>query len=132
MTTYTAPTALTALADALTVPDGGFTVNIWTNHRATDGYAVSVFDVELNVDSHDVTPELLGEYLNAHAGLLTSADAYFGGWTDPHTMQSYLDVSIVVDNSEDAEKLARDHGQLAYFSLGDGESIRVTSPPYVI
>jgi hypothetical protein len=117
--------AVTALADALTVPDGGFTVSLSDGRRPRMGYAVSIFP-DRQVKIHGTaSPADLIAYTDDHADLLGQRGALFGGWRDRDTGTVYLDVSVWQPHRQTAERLARQHGQLAYFDLLAGRSVMV-------
>lgn len=117
--------AYTALADALTVPDGGFTVSLPDGRQPRMGYVVSIFpDRQVKIDG-TATAANLTAYANDHADLLRQPGALFGGWRHPETGTTYLDVSVWQAHRQTAERLARLHGQLAYFDLLAGRSVMV-------
>lgn len=123
MTTAIAPPLLTALADALTVPDGGFTVDLRTGEHVTDGYAVSVHPECERVLTDSVSTDDLRQYLADHAATLELPSRVLGGWRDPVTGSAFLDVSIVLGEQRQALSVAREHDQLAIFDIARGESI---------
>jgi hypothetical protein len=51
-----------------------------------------------------------------------------GGWLDEETGLVYLDLSVVVDGAEEAEQLARQHNQEAYYDLERGQTVVVKKP----
>jgi hypothetical protein len=132
-TTATA-VSFTALADALTVPDGGFSVNVRTGEAVSEGFAVSLWPGR-EKRTHDVTPESLAEYVAMNEDLLTGSSVQvrdmvlttertvFGGWREPVTDAIYLDVSVVVSKLDTALHLAKRFGQLAVFDFAAGVSV---------
>jgi len=56
---------------------------------------------------------------------MKNGKAHFGGWYDTEASKIYLDMSTIVDNVADAEKLSRQYKQEAYFNLETFETIRV-------
>ncbi len=117
--------AIQALADALSVPDGGFTIDVVTGHRPRTGYMVSIFLERELILSNPVEAMDLIEYVTDHGDLLDEAGSYFGGWQDPATGRVHLDISVRVSTPERAARLANAHQQLAYFDLVVGQSIAV-------
>lgn len=115
--------AMIALADALTVPDGGFTVNLITGDRPGWGWVVSLADRELILDTASAAD--LAAYANDHADVLGNYWAMFGGWRNPRTNKIHLDVSVRVASRALAERLARQHHQLAIFNIDLGRSFRI-------
>jgi hypothetical protein len=119
----TTTAAVTALADALTVADGGFTVSLPDGHRPTDGYVLSIYpDREVKFHGTPRAADLVA-YANDHADILRQRGAYFGGWHDPATHAVYLDVCVWVPDRATAERLARAAGQLAYFDVTAARSV---------
>lgn len=113
------------LADALTVPDGGFTVDPVTGRDVTGGYAVSVHpDCERVIDTAPGSGEL-AKYVIDHAPILSQRGRRFGGWHDPDTGLVHLDVSVVVESLNEALELARANDQLAVFDFAALESLPV-------
>jgi hypothetical protein len=116
--------ALQALTDGLTVPDGGFTVDLVTGYRPSHGYAVSIFPAAERVLSGPVTCQDLIEYVTDHRDGLIHPGNLFGGWHDPRTGRIYLDASAWVATADQAERLGQAHHQHAYFDLVRGRSVR--------
>lgn len=115
--------AVTALADALTVPDGGFTVSLPDGHRPTNGYVLSIYpDREVKIHGTPRPTDLV-TYANDHADILRQRGAYLGGWHDPRTHDVYLDVCVWVPDRATADALARRAAQLAYFDVSAGRSV---------
>jgi hypothetical protein len=104
-------------------PDGGFTVDPRTGEGVYGGYAVAI-----HPDCCAVLAELtLGdvlEFLLRRADTLALPGRVLGGWRDPADGRIYLDVSILVEDREQALELAREYDQLAVFDFSTGESIR--------
>lgn len=114
---------LSALADALSVPDGGFTVNINSGARPRTGYAVSIYpQAEVIFDGLPDADDLI-TYVTQHLPALSAGGCLFGGWHDPQTGLIYLDISARVADRSHAEHLTRCHRQLTYFDLAAAESI---------
>lgn len=114
--------SLYGLCEALSVPDGGFTVNAWTLQPVTGGYAVSVRpDLQRILGS--VREGDLLEYLLTHGEDLEKEGNAFGGWRDPADGRVYLDCTTVVDDLATALKLARENDQLAVWDFAAGQSI---------
>jgi hypothetical protein len=92
------------------------------------GYALSpypersrTFDVqELNLAS-------IAQYLIDNAEMWGSKKHYLGGWLDRATGKFYLDVSIVVQDRSEAERLTRMHKERAYFDIAKRKTVYVTS-----
>lgn len=114
---------LSALADALTVPDGGFSIVAATGENVTSGYAVSIYPERERIITGGVTGEDLADYLREHADALTLPGRVFGGWRDPASGAAFLDVSVTTRDLPTALALARSHGQLAVFDFAALTSI---------
>ena len=118
-------TVLVHLADALSVPDGGFSVTVrnWVDARA--GFAVSVAPRLEQRFPGSVVHEDIERYVSEHAAMLTRPDALLGGWRNPDTGIAHLDVSIVVPGRCQAFALARSRGQLAIWDFARQVSVPV-------
>lgn len=115
--------ALQALTDALTVPDGGFSVDVMNGRRPDYGYVVSILPEAERVLALPVTCQDVIEYVTEHYQLLRQVGHLFGGWHDPDTGLIYLDISVWVATHEQAGALGRAHSQHAYFDLDEGVSV---------
>lgn len=113
------------LADAVNVADGGFSLNARTGELVTDGFAVAVYPHAERKIGDRVRPTDVTAYAFEHAALLINGENVFGAWRDPSDGVAYFDVSRVVETREEAESLARAHGQLAYFDFRAGASVSV-------
>lgn len=119
-------TRLLSMADALTVPDGGFSVDPCTGADVRDGYAVAIHPEHERILTHPVTPGDLIEYVAHVADSLTMPGRILGGWRDPISGSVYLDVSVVTSTLAGALSLAIRHNQLAVFDLAAMASVPVT------
>lgn len=119
------PARLTALAGALSVPDGGFTVDPVTGADVTTGCAVSVDPYYERVYDRPVTGDDLAAYLTSAQRAFTLPRRVLGGWRDPESGRVHLDVSVVVETLAEALVLGRSAGQLAVFDLDAGKSVPV-------
>ena len=116
---------ISAMADALSVPDGGFSVNPVDGSDVRMGYAVAVHpDLERIFDG-PVTSNDLHDYVAHAKEALALPGRVLGGWRDPATGRVYLDVSVVVADLCEAMTLARQTAQLAIFDFSAMESIPV-------
>lgn len=116
---------LAALADALRVPDGGFTLDPATGAAIESGYVVSVHPDRERVFDRPVTGADLAAYIADMVQVLARPGRAFGGWHDPDSGRAHLDVSVVVASLADAMTLGRAAGQLAVFDLDTGQSIPI-------
>lgn len=118
---------LAAMAAALSVPDGGFTVDPDTSTDARTGYAVSIYPACERVYLRRVTADDLADYLTLTPAFfaLMRPGRVFGGWRDPDTGRIHLDVSAVLPTVDAAFDLGRRAGQLAVFDLAAGHSIPI-------
>lgn len=118
---------ITAMADALSVPDGGFSVNPQDGSDVSSGYAVSVHPEHERVFDRPVTSDDLRAYIADTANALALPGRVLGGWHDPNTGRVYLDVSVVTADLSDAVRLAQDAGQIAVFDFSAMSSIPVAA-----
>lgn len=113
------------MAMMVNVPDGGFSFNARTGELVTDGFAVAVYPhAERKIGDRVQRADVVA-YAYEHAALLITGENVFGAWRDPSDGVAYFDVSRVVATREEAESLARAHGQLAYFDFAAGTSVPV-------
>jgi len=114
---------LSTLADALTVPDGGFSVIPATGENVTSGYAVSIYPEYERIITGRVTADDLAAYVHEHAALFARPGRVFGGWRDPDSDAAFLDVSVIVRDLGDALAFAAAHDQRAVFDFAALTSI---------
>jgi hypothetical protein len=112
--------SLLALLDR---PDGGFTVDPRSGEGVYGGYAVAIHPDCCAVLAEITLGDVL-EFLLRHADTLALPGRVLGAWRDPADGRIYLDVSILVEDREQALALAREYDQLAVFDFSTGESIR--------
>lgn len=108
---------LSALVDALTVPDGGFSIIPETGDSVTSGYAVSIHPECERIITGRVLADDLADYVRKHADVLALPGRVFGGWRDPDSGAAFLDVSVTTPDLLTALEMARAHGQLAVFDF---------------
>lgn len=114
------------MADALSVPDGGFSVSSLSGRDVRSGFAVAVFpELERQLTGR-VSAADVRAYVFEHAATLVGNGLVVGGWRDPATGIAYLDVSRVVSTRAEAVALGRDAGQLAYFDFAAGRSVEIS------
>lgn len=70
-----------------------------------------------------MTDDDILDYAAEHSGLLSQDDVYLGGWLDEG--YGYLDVSINIQNLDEALALAKKNHQLAIYDVVTGESIYI-------
>lgn len=105
----------------------GFTVD---NHGnpVTSGYALSIYpEYETVIPADADRKQAILDYIDNHQAVLAQDGHCLGGWLDSETGLFYLDVSIVVHDRQQAEHLARQAGQLAFFNLDTFEGVRVAA-----
>ncbi|MDX8028812.1 hypothetical protein SK803_01255 [Lentzea sp. BCCO 10_0856] len=116
---------LASLAAALSVPDGGFTIDPATGAAVGDGYAVSVDPFYERTHDRPITARDLAAYLTTAQRALRLPRRVLGGWRDPESGRVHLDVSVVVPTLAEALELGRSAGQIAVFDLAAGKSTPV-------
>lgn len=124
-TTSTPAALVIRMADALSVPDGGFSVDPRTGGDVRTGYAVAVFPERERQIGGRVNPADVLAYVLDNADKLAGNGVVVGGWRNPDDGLAYLDISRTVGTREEAAELARDHNQLAYFDFSAGASVSV-------
>lgn len=119
---------ISSMADALSVPDGGFSVNPTDGSDVRTGYAVAVHPEHEKIYNKRVTSNDLHAYIARAKDALSLPGRVLGGWRDPVTGRVYLDVSVVTPHLFYAIKLARETAQLAIFDFSTLKSIPVAVP----
>lgn len=117
-----------AIADALSVPDGGFSVNPNDGSDVRCGYAVAVHPEHERVYERRVTSGDIHEYISQVRDALSLPGRVIGGWCDPASGRVYLDVSVVTADLSKAMALAVEAGQIAIFDFSAMASIPVLAP----
>lgn len=106
----------------------GFSYHPVSEASPTAGYALSPYPQRSKVfDVKALKVADIADYMIGNAEMWGDKNHYLGGWLDRKTGKFYLDVSIVVPTPEQAEKLTRQHKERAYFDIGKGETVFVTS-----
>lgn len=125
--TNTADAFTISLADALSVPDGGFSVRIEgrTAKHVTEGFAVAIHPDRERQIGDKVTADDIRQYVHDNRDFLLYGKHVFGGWRCPETGVAYLDVSVIVDDAEVAFRMAQMHGQAAYWDFANRKSVTV-------
>lgn len=95
-------------------PDG-FTINPITMEVPTKGYSVAVRETQNSFGEEGFQKALKYAIEN---GL------YLGGWRDVLTGDYYYDATMVVETLEEAQKLARENEQLAFYGFVEEHEIR--------
>jgi hypothetical protein len=116
---------LAALADALSVPDGGFTVDPATGAAVAESYAVSVDPYYERTHDQPVTADDLAVYLVTVQRAFALPRRILGGWRDPNSGRVHLEMSMVVPTLAETLELGRSAGQLAVVDLAARKSVPV-------
>jgi hypothetical protein len=117
---------VSGILDAIHRADGGFTYHAVTGEQPTTGFALSLHpDREAIMDDSQATVVALAQYAAKNWDLLKESGNFMGGWHNPDDGKVYLDVSTVVKTAEEADRLAREAKQIAYFDLVKGQSIKI-------
>lgn len=116
---------ISAMADALSVPDGGFSVDPSDGSDVRTGYAVAVHPEHEHVFDVRVTSNDLHEYIARAKDALMLPGRILGGWHEPDTGRVYLDISVVTADLSEAMTLARATAQIAIFDFSAMASVPV-------
>ena len=105
---------------------GGFTYQPKLKTTPTVGYAVSPFPgSEKVINYKEFTRKDVLDYLRVNRDKFADTGIHVGCWHDKETGKVYLDISRVVATREEAETLARQHGQEAYYDLSAEDTVIV-------
>lgn len=108
--------------------DGGASYNLLTGEfNPNDGYMVSIKGHELVTPYNPLGLQYdIAQYIKQKADILISGitnDKFIGAWVYDDNL--YLDVSVKLQDRADAEQLARDNEQIAFFDCNSGTSIKL-------
>ena len=110
--------------------NGGASYNLLNGQlNPTDGFMVSIADHETILKQNWMTglqyhiASYIKEKAHILCGGLTNQRYFIGAWVDNDEL--YLDVSTKVTTREEAERIARDNGQKAYYDNGKQETIYI-------
>lgn len=99
------------------IEQGGFTYQPIHDISPTDGYMVSPYsDREKVISTSILSDKDIAEYIVNNRDLLQKSDHFLGGWI--YEENCYLDISIRLKNKSDANRIARENNQIAFFDLG--------------
>lgn len=101
--------------------NGGFSYQPTARTEPKDGLMVSRPGSELIIEKKP-TVEQIRSYLAQHEAEL-SENTHIGGWFNPEDGKTYLDLSERVDSKEEAERLAIERKQEAYYDVATGETV---------
>lgn len=121
----TLPAALDAVFTAIREPDSGATINVQTGESLSRDFVVSVADFEYKVPASALTEAHFVHYLEKWAETLTLPGVYLGLWHNANDGMVYFDHSVIVTTAADAQRVARENLQLAYFDAAAGQSVDV-------
>ena len=107
------------LLQAITANGGATLTSDLKEATLKSGYMVSLEDHELKTSIELLDSSLLKEYQTIAKG----NNAYIGFWLDNDDL--YVDISINIDNINEAIKTAKANKQLAIYNCSKGETIYV-------
>jgi adenylylsulfate kinase-like enzyme len=114
------------LYSRISKPDGGFTYQPVSDSEPSSGFALSIYPSRsFAKDVKELSFDDLVSYAIRNRDLFEKSDHFLGAWHDPETGKVFLDISVVTNDVDKAEQLARQHDQIAYFDLGTGKSVTV-------
>lgn len=76
-------------------------------------------------DEQSFTRETILDYCRRKKDVLRNPRAHLGAWFDSESRKWYLDVSYVIENREEAIRLARRSKQIAIWDLANSEEVRL-------
>ena len=116
------------MVNRLSKEDGGFTIQPVSGKEVEAGskhYGVSIAGHEKVISAKDLSRETIGGYVRQNSAMWRDSEKYFGGWHQPGTGKIFLDVSVVKDTPEEAEKIGRASHQEAYFDFENMRSVPI-------
>lgn len=118
-------TLLTRLSDALSVPNGTFTVDPRTGTEPKSGYTVAVNPDAERYYTTRITREDISAYLCEHEAELARPGVYVSGWRHGDSGVAYLYLTRVTPDHAEAALRAYEGGHLVFTSLAWGRADRV-------
>lgn len=109
--------------------EGGFTYQPITNDSPKKGYALSIFpEYETVLNAMDISSTSIRSFMEKTMGVIQeNPQAHLGGWFDRDAGKIYLDVSVIVNDADEARSLCRQYNQEGFYDLEKGETIIVKS-----
>jgi len=105
------------------IEQGGFTYQPIYDIWPETGFMVSPYsEREKVIPMSAFSRRDLRKYVNQNADLLGKDDHYLGGWV--YEGNAYLDISIRSDTKEQANRIAKENNQIAFFDLSEMEEIK--------
>jgi len=115
---------LSTLVKDIQRPGGGFTVHPMNGQIPTTGFAVSVYESRgVTIPAKDLTPTVIVQFMKANREVVEQDGNYLGAWHNPENGLVYLDISRVLPSRAAAERLGREHDQLAIFDFSGGGKV---------
>jgi hypothetical protein len=96
---------------------GGFTVDPHTGKTPGRGYQVAIDGASLR----NATPEGVKKFVEKNRELLSRPDVKVGGWTDPKTGKTTIELSRRVRSKAEAERLGKKFDQKAIYDNKTGQ-----------
>lgn len=112
---------------------GGFTVSPVTNQFPQKGYVValdgfshiiSAADFFSGPSGEEAGRLIMKEYLAEHAKQFLKPHIFFGGWHDTERDLIFLDLSEVIQDLDEAIRIAKERDQIAIYDLSTGTVIQ--------
>lgn len=116
---------LTRLSDALSVPNGTFTLDPCTGTEPKCGYTVAVSPDAERYYTHRITHEDISAFLCEHESDVLRPGTLVSGWRHGDSGVVYLYLTRVVSSRTEAAHQARKHGNAVFTSLASGTAVRV-------
>ena len=105
------------------IANNGISYSISTgNYNVTTGYMVSIQGQEWKVST--INDDILKFYVKHHLNELWDKDRFLGIWLNKG--QWYLDVSVNVEDLDEALRLGKNNNQIAIWDCAKAEEIRLT------
>jgi len=105
------------------IKEGGSTLSL-KGEPPTERFGLSPYKHREQVaDPKEVDRAKVANYVHQNQDALHTPGHYIGSWTDPETNKHYLDVSVGVPTKDEAERLARENNQVAYYDSKEGKTI---------
>jgi len=105
---------------------GGFTYQPIYEISPATGFMVSPYsDREKVIETTSLSDKDIADYIINNRDLLQKQDHYLGGWL--YEGNCYLDISIRLESQSEANRVAKENNQIAFFDLDSMSEIKTNA-----
>ena len=101
---------------------GGITIGI-DHYQPSTGYALSIFKATERKYTNIPDQSVINQFIEDNIKLLSFEENFIGGWYDKDNNCTYLDISRIIQDREDAIHSAKLSNQICIFDIDTKEYI---------